>query len=193
MPQRDNPIDQSLQSYGKAGRAIMEAMEAVLTRISVRKYRPDPVPEDTIRKILQAAMSAPSAGNEQPWHFVVVDDRGILDDIPRFHEYAGMLRGAPAAIVVCADVLLKKYVNDWWIQDCSAATQNALIAAHALGLGAVWLGVYPVEKRVAGLRRLLGLPENVTPLSIISVGFPAAERSPAAKRYAPSRIHRNKW
>ena len=168
----------------------MDAMEAILSRRSIRKYANQPVPEPVLKQLLQAAMAAPSAGNEQPWQFVVIDDRKILDEIPTFHPHSSMLREAPIAILVCGDLKLAKYKG--WVQDCSAATENLLLAAHALGLGAVWLGVYPIEELVGEMRRLLGAPEHVVPFSLVSVGYPA-ERKPPAERYDESRIRRNKW
>jgi nitroreductase len=122
----------------------MEAFEAILSRRSIRKYLPTPVSEHDIHQLLDAAMNAPSSSNGQPWHFVVVSDRKLLDEIPRFHAYSGMLKEAPLAVVVCGDTSLEK-TKGVWVQDCSAATQNLLLAARALGLGSVWLGVYPLE------------------------------------------------
>ena len=136
-------------------------------------------------------MSAPSAGNEQPWHFVVIKEREILNEIPNLHPHSGMLRGAPAAILVCGDEELQKY-QGYWVQDCSAATQNLLVAVQAKGLGGVWLGVYPIEERVTGIRKLLGIPGNVIPFSLISIGHPA-EQKPPADRYDASRIHHDRW
>ena len=170
----------------------MDAMEAILTRRSVRQYTQGSIPDDTIRSLLEAAMSAPSAGNQQPWQFIVIDDRNILNGIPEVHPYSGMLKQAPLAIVVCGDMDREKYKGDYWVQDCSAATQNLLIAARALGLGAVWLGVYPLEGRIKGLTRLLNLPQNIIPLAVISIGHPAAEQG-RVDRYDDNRIHRNQW
>lgn len=169
----------------------MEAMEAILSRRSIRRYEAGKVPEELIQKMLAAAMSAPSASNEQPWHFIVIDDRRILDEIPGYHPFAGMLREASLAIAVCGDLALQKY-EGYWIQDCSAASQNILLAAHALGLGAVWLGVHPREDRVEATRKLLSIPENVRPLCLIAVGYPA-EQKPPSNRYDVSRLHRNRW
>lgn len=169
----------------------MDAMEAILSRRSIRRYTKDPVPDEIIRELLEAAMSAPSAGNEQPWHFVVIKDRKILDEIPKFHPYSAMLREAPLAILICGDESLQKY-KGYWVQDCSAATENLLIAVHAKGLGGVWLGVYPVEERIIGLRKLLGIPDNVIPFSLVSIGYPA-EQKPRANRYDQSRVHYDKW
>jgi nitroreductase len=169
----------------------MDAMEAILSRRSIRKYTPKPVTEDIIHDLLNAAMNAPSAANSQPWHFVTITDRNVLDRITEFHQYATMVKEAPLAVIVCADVKVS-LGKDIWVQDCSAATENILIAANAKGLGAVWLGVYPLEDRITGTRRLLGLPENIMPLSIVVAGYPA-EIKPPANRFSPDRVHLNKW
>lgn len=166
-------------------------MNAILARRSIRKYTEQPVSKEAIREILEAAMSAPSAGNEQPWHFIVINDRKILEEIPKFHLYSQMLKDAPIAILVCGDEQLEKY-KGFWVQDCSAATENILIAVQEKGLGAVWLGIYPEEDRVAGIRQLLNIPANIIPLSLIPIGYPGEEKPPA-NRYDPARIHYNKW
>ncbi len=169
----------------------MEAMEAILSRRSIRRYTGQPVPEEIIKELLKAAMSAPSASNQQPWQFVIIDDRRILDEIPRFHPYAQMLREASWAIAVCGDTHLAS-MSGYWVQDCSAATQNILLAAHAKGLGAVWLGVYPREERTRMVQELVGLPGHVIPLCFISIGYPA-EKKPPSNRYDESRVHHNRW
>jgi nitroreductase len=179
------------QEFREEKEESMDAIEAILSRRSIRRYAPQPVPEAVIRQLLEAAMSAPSAGNEQPWQFVVITDRRILDEIPRFHPYAEMLKEATVAILVCGDLRLEKY-RDHWVQDCSAATQNILLAAHAKGLGAVWVGIYPTEDRVVRIRKLLGLPSHVVPLCLVPLGHPA-EQIPRAERYDASRVHRNQW
>ena len=169
----------------------MDAMEAILSRRSIRKYSGEGVGEEDVKAMLEAAMAAPSAANQQPWRFVVIDDRELLDAVPEFHQYARMLKEAPLAILVCTDTALQsENVAVMWVQDCSAATENLLLAAHALGLGAVWLGIYPGEERVQGMRELLGLPEEVTPFALVSIGHPAEEKPPAG-RYDGSRVHRN--
>lgn len=164
-------------------------MEAIFKRRSIRKYTDKRVPEEVIERLLRAGMAAPSARNEQPWYFVVIDDRQVLNEIPKIHPYSQMLKEASHAIIVCGDVSNAK---DYWVQDCSAAMENMLIMAVDLGLGAVWLGVYPGEERVKGLKELLALPENIMPLSIMSIGYPAETKGPA-DRFDPSRIHKNKW
>ena len=166
-------------------------MDAIYKRRSIRRYLGKTVPEELIKKILKAGMNAPSAGNEQPWHFVWVDDREILDQIPKFHPHSKMLYEAPAAIVVCADISDVKY-PEYWAQDCSAATQNILLAIADLDLGGVWLGVYPREDRVKKLQALFLMPENIIPFSIIALGYPA-EQKPLKDIYDPYRIKHNSW
>jgi nitroreductase len=166
-------------------------MDIILTRRSIRKYKQKEVPETVMYELLRAAMNAPSAGNAQPWHFVVIRDRKVLDAIPEFHPHAQMVKEASVAILVCGDSREEKFPG-YWIQDCSAATQNILLAAHDRGLGAVWLGIYPREDRVEGMRRLVNIPPEVTPLSLIPVGYPAEKKKPA-DRFLPDRLHYDKW
>lgn len=169
----------------------MDAMEAILSRRSIRKYTTALISDGEIYELLKAAMSAPSSSNGQPWQFVVVTGRETLDDIPKFHPYSNMIKEAPLAIIICGDLQLEKG-KGVWVQDCSAATENLLVAAHALGLGAVWLGVYPIEERINGVRKLLGLPAHIMPLCIIVVGHPA-EKKPPSNRFNAERVHQNKW
>jgi nitroreductase len=169
----------------------MDALEAIHTRRSIRKYLDRPVPEEMVQKLLAAAMQAPSARNEQPWQFVVIDDRAMLAGIPGFMPNAAMAVGARLAILVCGDLELEKSPG-YWVVDCAAAVENMLLAAHALGLGAVWCGVYPREPRMAGLKRLMGLPENVVAHSLVVLGHPG-EQVPAVDRYLPERVRRNRW
>ena len=169
----------------------MEAMEAILTRRSIRQYTDRPVPDEVVTDLLKAAMAAPSAGNQQAWQFVAINEREILDEMPTIHPYSRMVKQAPLAILVCGDMALETN-KGYWVQDCSAATQNLLLAAHANGLGAVWLGVYPREQRVVDFRKLLGLPGHVVPLALVSIGYPAEEKSPA-NRFDPAKVHYNGW
>jgi nitroreductase len=166
-------------------------MEMILSRRSIRKYAPDPVPDAVTRDILEAAMSAPSAGNQQPWQFVVIHDRGLREEIARFHPYAQMVPSAPVVIAVCGDLRLEAY-KGYWVQDCSAVTQNILLAAHAKGLGAVWVGIYPQEERVKRLQELLKLPPHVIPLALVPLGVPA-ERVSRVNRFDSTRIHFDAW
>ena len=169
----------------------MDAIEAILTRRSVRTYKDKKISEDIINELIEAGVSAPSAGNQQPWHFIILDDRKIIDKIPDFHPYSNMLPNAQAAIIVCGDLDIETN-KGFWIQDCSAATENILIAARAKGLGSCWLGLHPREDRVKGIMDLLKIPENIIPLSLISLGYSAIKQD-KVNRYNKSRIHKNKW
>jgi nitroreductase len=169
----------------------MDAIEAILTRRSIRKYTGEPVSEADVETIIRAACAAPSAGNQQPWRFVVITDRDQLDAAAETTPYGGMLRECAVALVVCADTRDLKH-ESMWQQDCSAATENALVAAHALGLGAVWLGFWPKMERVTPLKAALGLPEGIEPLSVIAIGHPA-ESKPPADRFSPDLVHRDRW
>ena len=169
----------------------MELLDVIHTRRSIRKYLDKPVPEDMIETILRAAMAAPSAGNQQPWHFVVITDRARLDAIPGFHPYSKMVLQTPVAILVCGDPTGKKWPT-FWEQDCAAATQNILLAARDLGLGTVWVGIHPEKDRIEGFRKLFGIPEHVIPFSLVPVGWPAAEFE-ALDRFRPELVHREEW
>jgi nitroreductase len=169
----------------------MDIIEAILTRRSVRKYTDNRVPEDVVNQLLRAAMAAPSAANEQPWHFVVITDRSIMEQVPSFHPHSHMLKEAALAILVCIDPSLE-LTKGRGVLDCSAATQNLLLAAHGLGLGAVWLGIYPVEQRMDGMRKLLNMPSRVVPISLVSIGYPD-ERLRSEDRFKPERVHYQRW
>jgi len=169
----------------------MDAIEAIFTRRSIRRYTDKPVAKDVIRKLLEAAMYAPSAHNQQPWEFLVIEERGTLDRVPDFHPYSTMLRSAPIAILVCADS--NRFQSPYfWPQDCAAATQNILLAARAFGLGTVWMGVYPKESLVDGMRTLFGIPQRIIPFSLIAVGY-AAEEKPRPDRFEERRVHCGSW
>jgi nitroreductase len=170
----------------------METLKAILTRRSIREYTQQAVPGELVQELLAAAMQAPSAGNQQPWHFILVDARDQLRALADVLPFGQSLRAAPLGIAVCADVESARY-PDYWAQDCSAATENLLLAAHALGLGAVWLGVYPLEERVAGVKQLLGLPEKVVPLCLVALGYPRVKPEPPDKRFNEARLHHNNW
>lgn len=170
----------------------MELFEALHTRRSIRKYdKNKKVSDEQIKKILAAAMSAPTARNYQSWRFVVITGRELLDKIPGVHPYASMMKEAACGILVCGDMSVEA-MAEYNNQNCSAATQNILLAAHALGLGAVWLGVYPREKRVEGLRALLSIPENILPISLVAIGH-AAEEKGREDRYDVKKVHYNGW
>jgi nitroreductase len=166
-------------------------MEAILTRRSVRKYTDREVPDTVVTDLLRAAMAAPSAQNQQPWQFVVVRDRGLLESLAAAHPYGGMTRDAQVAIVVCGDLTREKSPG-FWVQDCAAATENLLIAANAAGLGAVWTGIYPREERVARVGAILGLPDHIVPLAVVPIGYPAEHPAPV-DRFEPGRVHVDRW
>ena len=169
----------------------MEMIEGILTRRSIRKYTDKNITKEQVDTLLKAAMYAPSARNQQPWHFVVVTERGILNQITQVHPYAKMLVEAQLAVLVCGDETLE-LSQGYWVIDCSAATENILLAAHGIGLGAVWLGLHPREERKQAIRDLFKLPENIQPLSLISIGYPD-EVKETPERFKPERIHYNKW
>ena len=169
----------------------MDTLEAIMTRRSIRKYTTKPVGEDIVVKLLEAAMAAPSAANEQPWHFIVITDHKILGQVPTFHPHAHMLKEAALGILVAYDTGLE-IVKGRGVLDCSAATQNILLAAHALGLGAVWVGIYPVEERMTGIRKLLNMPQHVVPVSLVSIGYPN-EKHRKEDRFKQERVHYERW
>jgi len=169
----------------------MDALTCIMSRRSIRKFEQRGMAPDDVDIILRAAMAAPSAGNQQPWRFVVLTDRAVLDGAAETTPYGKMLREAPLALVVAADTHDLKHPG-MWQQDCSAAVENALLAVNALGLGAVWLGFWPKMERVTPLKELLGMPEGVEPLAVLAIGHPAEEKPPA-ERYDPSLVHLNRW
>ena len=166
-----------------------EFVQTIFARRSIRKYTDEPVDEADVTTLLKAAMAAPSASNRKPWQFVVVTGRETLDNLAEIHPHGKMLFDATLCVAVCGDLT---EMERFWVQDCSAATENLLLAATALGLGAVWLGVYPRDKRVAAVRQVLELPETITPLNLISIGHPAEEKEPRTQ-YDETRVHRERW
>lgn len=168
----------------------MDAYEAITTRRCVRKFKTEKIPSDLLNNILKAAMHAPSARNEQPWQFIVIDDKKLLDAISEKHPHASMCKTASIAILVCADLTLVH--TDMWALDCAAATQNILIASHAFGLGSVWVGVYFKKEYVELFLSLFKLPDNIIPISLIPMGYPS-EKQPPAERFKKERIHFNNF
>ncbi len=174
----------------------MDALQAIFTRRSVRDYTDKDVSDEMVETLLHAAMIAPSAVNNQDWAFVVVRDRKILGQLADGLNRSGeMLRKAPVAIVVCGDWNLAiRHAKDYWIEDCSAATENILIAANALGLGAVWLGTYPQTDKMQRVATTLNLPGHIIPMCVISIGWPASLKESAVdERFDPEKIHFNQW
>ncbi len=163
----------------------------IMTRTSVRQYTDRPISADTLETLLKAGMAAPTAVNKQPWAFVVTTGRDALDSLATLQP---RLKTAAAAITVCGDMAraIEGEGRDFWVQDCSAATENILLAAHALGLGAVWTGVYPIAERVDNVSHALALPDSVVPMCIIAVGYPVADQEPKDK-WDPSKVHYQRW
>ena len=167
--------------------------ENIFSRKSVRSFTSEPVSQEHIEAMLKAAMAAPTAVNYQPWRFVVVTDRAQLDAMAEILPYAKMLRQAPLAIVVCGETTwFEGRENPYWQQDCSAATENLLLAAEALGLGAVWTGVYPNMQLAEPLGEFLSLPETVQPLCAIPIGHHDGTTEPRDK-WKPENVHYGRW
>lgn len=169
----------------------MDVLEAIRTRRSVRHFTGRPVAEEILQTLLQAAMQAPSAVNAQTWQFVLLTELALLREVTTFHPSAEAALEAQAGILVCGDESLQKRPNRW-VMDCSAAAENILLAAHGLGLGGVWLGLYPESDRMAGMSKLVNLPGDVHPLALIALGYPVSDSAPV-DRFLPERIHRNHW
>ena len=170
------------------------AIDNIMTRTSIRKYKQQPVEDAKIETMLRAAMAAPTAANKQPWHFIVVTDKKVLGELAGQGRRGDMLRNAPLAIVVCGnlDKTLEGDAEDFWIQDVSAATENLLLAAHALGLGAVWTGLYPVVERAGQVAQVLGTPEYIMPLCTVIIGYPDEQPTPKNK-WNPENVSYNKY
>lgn len=176
------------------GYGVVNTMNAIINRRSHRRYTSQTISPDRIETLLRGAMAAPSGANDQPWHFVVVDSKRLLVSLSKAQPYGAPLASAALGIVVCGDPTLKKFPDyrEFWVQDCAAATENLLLTAEDLGIGGVWLGLYPMRDWVATVRSLLGVPEPVIPFAMLSLGYPA-EKMPPANRFHPERIHTNGW
>ncbi len=184
--QRPQPTE--TQTTAKSESEI--AIESIMTRSSVRSYTSQRVSKEVVEEILRAAMAAPTAGNRQPWEFYVVRDTNLIKQMNRVTQYAAPMNEiAELAIIVCG-VPSEAFPIEprYWVQDVSAATENILLAAHALGLGAVWCGVYPGEDRVATLRELLDVPEKLVPFNIIMMGYPDGEQI-VKDKWKPEKVH----
>jgi nitroreductase len=166
-------------------------MDIIYKRRSIRKYKNQKVSKETIENIIKAGMNAPSAGNEQPWQFIVINERKLLDEIMKVHPYSKMLAQVDNAILVCGDLTLEKH-EGFWMQDCSAATENMLLETETLGLGSVWLGIYPREDRTTGIQKLFNLPDTIIPFSLLPIGYKDEDKA-LKNEFHIERIHYNKW
>ncbi len=171
-----------------------EAYRNILSRTSVRTFTDRPVSDDLKSAILHAGMSAPSGVNKQPWEFILIDDKEILLELAHSLPYAKMTANAPFAIAVCgnSDRFLEGTDSTLWIQDLSAASENILLAAHALGLGGVWTCLYPHDDRMNAASRILKLPNGIIPFCLIPIGYPAKEHTPIDKWHV-DRVHHNNY
>lgn len=170
-------------------------LENIFSRKSVRSYTDQPVSKEQLDTLVRAAMAAPTGKDMRPWNFVIINEREMMDSLSRQLPYAKMLKTAQAAIVVCGDMSVTDQSGNPscnWTFDCSAATENLLLAAEAMGLGAVWTGVHPYEDRVAAVKSVLGLPEHIVPLNVVPIGYPKGNPQPKDK-FNPNQIHYNGW
>jgi nitroreductase len=166
-------------------------MDAILKRHSVRSYSTEPIDDAVIEKIIHAGMSAPSAMGSKPWHFIVISDREKMNAVVNIHPYARMMLQAQRAILVCGDTGAETFL-EYFQQNCSAATENILIAATSLGVGSVWVGLYPGEKYRHDFKKLFNLPDGIEPFALVPLGFPDHAMQPS-NRFDPSRVHANSW
>jgi nitroreductase len=170
-----------------------EKTEVIFGRRSIRVYSPGSIDKGQIRQMLEAAMAAPSAMSKDPWRFIVIEQAGMLTQLPNLLPGGSMLSTAAAAIVVCGDLdAAFNRSESYMLQDCSAAIENLLICAHGIGLGACWVGVHPEEKALKGIKELLELPASIIPIAVISLGLPGEAPGPRT-RYSDGFVHWEKW
>lgn len=169
-----------------------DALSVIMTRKSVRKFKPEKLSDAQIETLLRAGMAAPSAVNKQPWEFIVVDDAALLDSLQASCQNFRIANGCQQVLVVCGNEqkAIEGEGKTYWIQDCSAATENILLAAHSMGLGAVWCGVTPIKERMAKVAEILNVPSYVKPFAVICVGVP--DEAPEVKdKWNPANVHKN--
>jgi nitroreductase len=164
-------------------------LDLMYSRQRVRDFTDAPVSDEQLEAMLKAAMAAPSVQDRRPWHFVVVRKRKTLDKLAQLHKYAYMLEKAQLAVVICGD---QKVSEKYWVEDGCVATQNLLLAAKALGLGGVWISIYPKKKHQNAVREMLGIPDHMGVLCILAVGTPA-KREQVSTRFDPKRVHQEEW
>ncbi len=169
----------------------MDTLEAIHSRRSIRQYAETPVTDEQLETLLRAAMAAPSAGNQQSWRFIVVRDAETRAKLAVATPYGAPMGRAPLGIVVCGDASAEKFPDNW-ANDCAAAVENLLIAAQAIGLGAVWLGVHPGEAREEAVAAIVGTPPHIRPFCMVAVGVPAAP-GPEVDRYRPELVFSEGW
>ncbi|MDE7403270.1 MAG: nitroreductase family protein [Muribaculaceae bacterium] len=171
-----------------------EAYMNIVQRVSVRRFTEEAVTDDQLSAILHAAMSAPSGVNRQPWEFVVIDDKRLLQELSEALPYAKMVSQAGVALIVSGNRnrFLEGEDSELWQQDLSAVSENILLASHAIGLGGVWTCIFPHEERIAPVRKILEIPDALIPFNLIPIGYPKADHAPINK-WNPDRIHFNSF
>ena len=169
----------------------MDVIEAIFTRRSIRKYSGEPISDQDLDTLLRAGCQAPSAHNLQPWHFIILKDKKNMERLAEVHPYAKMLTHAEAGIIVCGDQN-KQSMTGFLIEDCSAAIQNILLAANGLGLGAVWCGLYPVEKLTQAVKNVCSIPEHIVPIGMVVLGH-KGENKNTVDRFDQSKLHYEQW
>ena len=171
-----------------------QAINNIMTRVSVREFTGEKISEEQLDTLLRAAMSAPTAINKQPWAFIVVTDETKIAALGEALPYSRCSNKPAVAIIPCGDLskAIEGEMANFWINDVSAATENLLLAAHAMGLGAVWTGLHPDMNRAKMVQEMLGLPEHIIPLCVVPVGYPA-EQPEVKDKYKPENIHYNEW
>jgi nitroreductase len=172
----------------------MDTIKTILERRSVRRYTKAPVPREILLQLAKAGMAAPSSRDARHFRFIMVDDPLLIDQLGDGLPYAKMLLTARHAIIVASDLNMAYDAasTDYWVQDCSAAAENILLAAKALGLGSCWTAAHPRPERVALVKKILALPEHISPLCVIAIGVPTGEDKPREK-YNAAHVHFNKW
>ena len=165
-----------------------DRLQILFSRRSIRQYTDQPISEADLTSLLEAGMAAPSAMNRRPWHMIAVTDKQVIQTIAQSPPYDRTLAHAPLVIVVCGDPA----VSSWWLQDCTLATQNVLVAAAGLGLGGVFLGCHDKPEREGPIREALGIPDEIGMASILCIGHPAEEKEPRTQ-YDPAQAHRDRW
>lgn len=168
-------------------------LDSINTRSSTRAFKDKKLSKSNVDKIIKSAFSAPSTCNLQPWHFIVIDDEDTLKDMMDVHQYCKMFKTATLGIIVCGDMdkTIKNH-EEFWTQDCSAATENILLAAHAMGIASVWTGIYPVKDRCDFLSSYFNLPGNITPFSLIALGYADGEVN-VQDKFDDKKVHHNRW
>lgn len=170
------------------------ALDVINTRVSVRQFTGEKLSAEQIDTILRAGMAAPTAVNKQPWAFVVIDDEAVLQLLSETLKSSRIENGASHAIIVCGDLskALEGEAQGYWVEDTSAATENMLLAAHAMGLGGLWVGVYPILERVTAVKNIINAPEHIVPMAVVTLGY-ANEQPEVKNKYKEENIHYNRW